>query len=94
MDEAIRKLVFGHMQTVNGPYQTAQISDHVLHCLLTESLYRHYRIMSGKQRPGCYFTHVQDDLNLQRFDGTFSLDMVCMQTDCKVIIKPLTLHAG
>ena len=75
---AILKLVFGHMLTVNGPYQTAQISDHGLHCLLTESLYRHYRIMSGEQRPGCYFAHVQDDLNLQRFDGTFSLDMVCM----------------
>ena len=33
--------------------------------------------MNGEQRPGCYFAHAQDDLNLhilRMFEGTFSLD--------------------
>ena len=33
--------------------------------------------MNGKQRPGCYFAHAQDDLNLsiwRMFEGLFSLD--------------------
>ena len=51
-------------------------SDQGLHCPLTESL-NTTKCMNGKQRPGWYFAHAQDDLNLRilrMFEGTFSLD--------------------
>ena len=51
-------------------------SDQGLHCLLTELLDT-TECMHGEQRPGCYFAHAHDDLNLRilrMFEGTFSLD--------------------
>ena len=52
-------------------------SDQGLNCpLLTESFYT-TKYMNGEQRPGRYFTHDQDDLNLRifcMFEGTFSPD--------------------
>ena len=51
-------------------------SDQGLHCPLTESLDT-TECISGEQRSGLYFTHSQDDLNLQilhMFEGTYSLD--------------------
>ena len=52
---------------------TSTQSDQGLHCLLTESLDT-TECMNGEQRPGWYFAHVQDDLNLhilRMFEGTF-----------------------
>ena len=50
-------------------------SDQGLHCLLTESLdTTEYK--NGEQRPGWYFAHAQDDLNLRilcMYEGIFYL---------------------
>ena len=60
-------------------------SDQGLHCPLTESLDT-AECMNGKQRPGWYFAHAQDDQNLRiyrMFGGTFSLDtalVICLYT--------------
>ena len=56
--------------------QISAQSDQGLHCLLTESLDT-AKWMSREQRPGWYFGHAQDDLNLhilRMFEDTFSLD--------------------
>ena len=62
-------------------YETASIasaqSDQCLHCLLTEPL-DITECMTEEQRPGWYFVHAQDDLNLRMFEGTFLLDMAQM----------------
>ena len=50
-------------------------SDQGLQCQITESLDT-TECMNGEQRPGWYFTHVQDDLNLcilYMLEGTSSL---------------------
>ena len=54
--------------------------DRCLHCPLTESLDT-TECLNGEQRPGRYFAHAQDDLNLrtlQMFEGTFSFDVAHM----------------
>ena len=51
-------------------------SDQGLLCSLTESMDT-TECMNGEQRPGWYFAHVQDDLNLhilRMFEGTFWLN--------------------
>ena len=42
---------------------TSMQSEQGLHCLLTRSLDT-TACMNGEQRPGYYFAHVQDDLNM------------------------------
>ena len=58
-----------------GPDQPAHSRVQGIHRLLTESLYT-TECMNGEHRPGCYFAHAQDDLNmctLRMFEGTFRL---------------------
>ena len=55
-------------------------SDQGLHCPLTDYLDT-TECTNEEQRPGCYFTHAQDDLNLRilrMLEGTFSLDEIQM----------------
>ena len=54
-----------------GLHQPAHYDSHSqAHSLLKESL-NTTECMNGEQRPGPYFTHAQDDLNLCMFKGTF-----------------------
>ena len=52
----------------------------------------YYRMMDGEQRPGCYFAHAQDDMNLRilrMFEGTFSLNAAQIFFPLKIIIMLL-----
>ena len=76
---AMQKHVFRHICRQQRPRSACAStqSDQGIHYLLTESLDT-TECLSGWQRPGSYFAHAQDDLNLRillMFKGTFSLDV-------------------
>ena len=75
----MQKRVFGHMRTAKARSDCADAqSDQGLHCPLAESLDT-TECMKGEQRPGWYFAHAQNDLNLRillMFEGSFWLDAV------------------
>ena len=65
---------------------TSAQSDQGLHCPLTKSVDT-TECMNGQQRPGCYFAHAQDDLNLRMFEGTFSLDVAQISESRVLLLK-------
>ena len=68
------KSVFGHMWTAKAQISCTSVqSDQGLHCQLKESLDT-TECIDEEQRPGRYFVHVQDNLNLlilSMLKGTF-----------------------
>ena len=75
---AMLKRVFGYMRTAN-----AQITLRIRAVWSGSSLFA-YRIINKEQRPGWYFAHEQDDLNmriLRIFKKSFSLDAAQLIAD-------------
>ena len=93
---------------LSGPVRTVKALIRLrLHCPHTESLDT-TECMNGEQRPGWYFAHAQDNLNLRMlrmFEGIFSLDadhiiykgqlnnkQKKQNSNSRPIIDPLTGH--
>ena len=84
MGRAVRKRVLGHMRIANAQISLCINTVWSGPLLSANGNIRYYRMFQWGQRPGWYFAHEQDDVNLHilhMLEDTFSLNVAQMQTE-------------